>query len=363
MAIVESAPHTHRRYNPLTGEWVLVSPHRSLRPWQGKIEPLPEVQRPAYDPRCYLCPGNARAGEAQNPRYEGTFVFDNDFAALLPDASGFAGEAGDLFRSEGESGRCRVICFSPRHDLSLPELSLPEIAAVIRTWISETNALLELPEVHYVQVFENKGELMGCSNPHPHSQVWATQHLPNEVQKEADRQRAYQVSRGSALLLDYLAEEQRRRERIVCENEHFTALVPYWAIWPFETMVLPHRAMGRLGNLEAPEVLALAELVKRLTSRYDNLFHCSFPYSMGFHQAPKGCGEFQLHMHFLPPLLRSATVRKFMVGFELLALPQRDLTPEQAAERLRASSEHHYKQSGAAEGAVRPAPEHGPKPT
>jgi len=346
MAVMEPRHYPHRRYNPLTGEWVLVSPHRTLRPWQGKVERLPGDQRPAYDPGCYLCPGNTRAGSAVNPKYQGTFAFDNDFAALLPEASGFPGESSPLFRSEGEPGRCKVICFSPRHDLSLPELSVQEIAAVIRTWSTQTAALLEDPEIACVQVFENKGELMGCSNPHPHSQIWATRHLPNEVQKELDHQRAYRSQHQSALLMDYLAEERQRQDRIVCANEHFTALVPYWAVWPFETLVLPHRPMGRLMDLSETEIGALADLLKRLTTRYDNLFQCSFPYSMGFHQAPKadGAEDFQLHMHFFPPLLRSATVRKFMVGFEMLGMPQRDLTPEQAAERLRELSEIHYKQ-------------------
>jgi len=338
----------HRRFNPLTGEWVLVSPHRTLRPWLGKVERLPEEQRPAYDPKCTLCPGNARAGSARNSAYESTFVFDNDFPALLPDADAFPGESSPLFQSQGEPGRCKVICFHPRHDLSLPELSVAEIARVIRTWTEQTRLLLEDSAINTVQVFENKGELMGCSNPHPHSQIWATAHVPNEVDKELAHQRSYRQRHGSALLLDYLTQEQQRKERIVCANRDFTALVPYWAVWPFETMVLPHRVVGRLTELQDSEIDSLADLVKRLTTRYDNLFGCSFPYSMGIHQAPKaeGDGDFQLHMHFLPPLLRSATVRKFMVGFELLGTPQRDLTPEQAADRLRELSEVHYKQIG-----------------
>jgi UDPglucose--hexose-1-phosphate uridylyltransferase len=346
MVVMEPRNYPHRRFNPLTGEWVLVSPHRTLRPWQGKVERLHRGQLPPYDPTCYLCPGNARAGSARNPAYESTFVFDNDFAALLPEADSFPGESGPLFLSEGEPGRCQVICFSPRHDLSLPELSVMEIVQVIRTWSDQSRALLEDPRITHVQVFENKGELMGCSNPHPHSQIWATRHLPNEVRKELEHQCEYRKRYGSSLLLDYLGEEQRRKERIVCSNAHFTALVPYWAVWPFETMVLPHRAAGRLVDLNDEQIDALADLLKRLTTRYDNLFQCSFPYSMGFHQAPKveGAEAFQLHMHFFPPLLRSATVRKFMVGFEMLGMPQRDLTPEQAAERLRELGEIHYKQ-------------------
>jgi UDPglucose--hexose-1-phosphate uridylyltransferase len=337
----------HRRRNPLTGEWVLVSPHRTLRPWQGKVERIPGDQRPEYDPTCYLCPGNARAGSEVNPKYDGTFVFTNDFAALLPQADGFPGESDSLFHSEGMPGRCEVVCFSPRHDLSLPELSVAEISEVLRTWTDRTRTLLEDPKIRYVQVFENKGELMGCSNPHPHSQIWAAGQLPNEIHKELDHQRTYHEQHGGSLLLDYLKREQERHERIVCSNEHFTALVPYWAVWPFETMVLPHRAVGSLMELTAVEIEALADIVKRLTTRYDNLFECSFPYSMGFHQAPKGetSDVFQMHMHFFPPLLRSATVRKFMVGFEMLGMPQRDITPEQAAERLRDLSEAHYKQA------------------
>jgi UDPglucose--hexose-1-phosphate uridylyltransferase len=342
---MEPRQYPHRRFNPLTGEWVLVSPHRLLRPWQGKVERAPEDRRPQYDPNCYLCPSNPRAGSGRNPAYQGTFIFDNDFPALLPEPANFLDEASPLFQSEGEAGRCRVVCFHPRHDLSLPELSVAEIAEVIRAWTEQTRLLLRESAMNHVQVFENKGELMGCSNPHPHSQLWATAHVPTEVEKELEHQRSYRKRHGSSLLLDYLAQEQQRQERIVCTNQHFTALVPYWAVWPFETLVLPHRAAGRLMDLTGPEIEALADLLKRLTTRYDNLFRCSFPYSMGFHQAPKGVGDFQLHMHFFPPLLRSPSVRKFQVGFEMLGMPQRDSTPEQAADRLRELSEVHYKLS------------------
>jgi UDPglucose--hexose-1-phosphate uridylyltransferase len=336
----------HRRRNPLTGQWVLVSPHRTLRPWQGKVERLPEDNRPAYDPTCYLCPGNTRAGSAQNPKYDGTFYFTNDFSALLPDAGGFPAEADALFQSEGMPGRCEVVCFSPRHNLSLPELSISEIVKVLKTWTDRTQALLQDPKIRYVQVFENKGELMGCSNPHPHSQIWATGQLPDEIHKEQEHQAEYFREHGTTLLLDYLAKEQVRQERIICANQHFTALVPYWAVWPFEALVLPHRAMSTLMELSATETEALADVLKRLTTRYDNLFECSFPYSMGFHQASRGAAKgIEMHLHFYPPLLRSATVRKFMVGFEMLGMPQRDITPEQAAERLRSSSEVHYKGS------------------
>jgi len=337
----------HRRLNPLTGEYVLVSPQRTQRPWQGKVEAPPRDRRPAYDPACYLCPGNPRAGGAVNPAYARTFAFDNDFAALLPsDGSRPEADASPLFTQEPESGVCRVVCFSPRHDLSLPELSLPELEAVLATWTEETRVLAARPDITYVQVFENKGEMMGCSNPHPHSQIWATEHLPNEPRKELARQREYLASRGTCLLQDYLAEELRRGERLVVANEDWAALVPFWAAWPFETLVVPRRPHRTLLDLPDADRASLAELLKRLTTRYDNLFQVSFPYSMGFHQAPfdgKPHPEWILHLHFYPPLLRSATVKKFMVGYEMLATPGRDITPESAAARLREMSEIHYK--------------------
>ncbi len=251
-----------------------------------------------------------------------------------------------LFQAQPESGLCRVICFSPRHDLSLPEMPLPEVETVIRTWTDETARLGSRPEINYVQVFENKGAVMGCSNPHPHSQVWATAHIPNEPAKELLAQSEYFAQNGRPLLLDYLAEEQKRGERIVAANEHFTALVPFWAIWPFEILLIAQRPATRLMDLSAPEVSALADVFHKVTARYDNLFEVSFPYSMGFHQAPtdgQPHPEWVLHAHFYPPLLRSATVRKFMVGYEMLAQPQRDITPELAAARLRELPEIHYK--------------------
>jgi UDPglucose--hexose-1-phosphate uridylyltransferase len=337
----------HRRLNPLTGEYVLVSPHRAQRPWQGSVETPPQERRPAYDPACYLCPGNARAGGQVNPAYGRTFAFDNDFAALLPrDGDAPEADADPLFRQEREGGVCRVVCFSPRHDLSLPELSLPDLEAVLSTWTEETRTLAARPGITYVQVFENKGAMMGCSNPHPHSQVWATEHLPNEPRKELIRQRDYLQDHGSCLLQDYLARELQRGERLVVVNEGWVALVPFWAAWPFETLVLPRRPLRTLLDLTDADRASLAELFKRLTTRYDNLFRISFPYSMGFHQAPfdgEAHPEWLLHLHFYPPLLRSATVKKFMVGYEMLATPGRDITPESAAERLREMSEIHYK--------------------
>lgn len=347
---------SHRRLNLLTGEYVLVSPHRTQRPWQGKVERVDEAQRPAYDPGCYLCPGNARAGGHRNPAYESTFIFDNDFAALSPKAEGAAAPKAEgtaapgpegLLWAEPVSGTCKVLCFSPRHDLSLPEMSLPELESVIEAWTAETRELSARPEIQCVQVFENKGELMGCSNPHPHSQIWATEHLPNESAKELFQQRAHFSKRGRPLLLDVLDEELCQGERLVAENEGFVALVPFWAQWPFETLVLPRRPLRTLLDLDARDRRLLADLIKRLTTRYDNLFEISFPYSMGFHQAPfdgEAHEEWLLHMHFYPPLLRSATVRKFMVGFEMLGMPGRDITPELAAARLREMSERHYKQ-------------------
>ena len=341
----------HRRYNPLIREWVLVSPHRAKRPWQGQVEKTPPENLPHYDPGCYLCPGNLRAGGIHNPVYGGTFVFDNDFAALLPKTvskvkSQKSSETSTLFASEPETGVCRVIYFSPRHDLTLPELPLDAVEAVIQTWADQTAELYTRPEIAYVQVFENKGAAMGCSNPHPHSQVWSQSRLPNEPAKELATQTDYFAENKRPLLLDYLAEEQQRAERIVAANEHFSALVPFWAVWPFEIIVIAHRAAPTLVSLTQPERRALADLLKRVTARYDNLFETSFPYSMGFHQAPNDGQEhpeWVLHAHFYPPLLRSATVRKFMVGYEMLGMPQRDITPETAADRLREQSLVHYK--------------------
>lgn len=339
--------HPHRRKNLLTGEWVLVSPHRTKRPWQGQVEKRGTDNRPAYDPKCYLCPGNERAGGKYNPPYTNTFVFENDFAALLPEGPQGDVSQGDFFQAQGETGQARVICFSPRHDLTLPEMAVTEIRAVIDVWAEQITELGSLPGINYVQLFENKGEVMGCSNPHPHGQVWANHRIPQEPAKEEVQQLAYYAEKGTPLLVDYLQAELRAGERIVVENESWVALVPYWAVWPFETMVLPRRQIVQLPDLRDTERTGLADLLKRLLTRYDNLFETSFPYSMGWHGQPTGGAHhphWQLHAHFYPPLLRSATVKKFMVGYELLGNPQRDITAEQAALRLREQSEIHYKQ-------------------
>lgn len=338
----------HRRFNPLTGQWVLVSPHRASRPWQGQVEKLPVNQLPEYDPTCYLCPGNVRDNGTGNPVYTGTYVFDNDFASLLrPDGKPETSGSGDvLFYAEPEYGINRVVCFSPRHDLTIPELPQSAVECVISTWVEETTMLANVDYIQYVQVFENKGAMMGCSNPHPHSQIWASSHIPNEPALEIKQLGTYRKQHGTCLLCDVLKAEQHNDERVVAFNDHFMAIIPFWAVWPFEVMVLARRHVGSLPELNPAEISALADIYRLVTIRYDNLFETSFPYSMGFHQTPCDGSDYpdcHLHMHFFPPLLRSATVRKFMVGFELLAMPQRDLTPETAAERLRQLSDVHYK--------------------
>lgn len=340
----------HRRFNPLTNDWVLVSPQRTQRPWLGQVEKTPAEHLPQYDPTCYLCPGNERAGGFKNPPYTSTFVFDNDYSALVPPSPEMRNDAphdlSPLLRAELTPGKCRVVCFHPRHDLTLPLMTIPEIETVIQTWTQETASLGALDYINYVEVFENKGAAMGASNPHPHSQIWSSHHIPNEPAKEFFAQEKYFLECNSCLLCEYLRVEQARGERIVVANDHFTVVVPYWAIWPFEALVLSHRHFGALADLQPTEVTALADIIKKLTTRYDNLFQVSFPYSMGFHQTPtdgKTYPSHHFHAHYYPPLLRSATVRKFMVGYELLAMPQRDLTAESAAERLRSLSETHYR--------------------
>ena len=335
----------HRRFNPLTGDWVLVSPHRTQRPWQGQVEKSAAPAAQPYDPACYLCPGNARAGGMRNPPYTGTFVFENDFAALKPDIAPHHADQGGLIVARSERGTCRVVCFSPRHDLTVARMEVPEIRAVVDTWCGQYAEIGALDSIRYVQVFENRGEMMGASNPHPHCQIWANETLPNEVAREQAHQAAYLKGRGTCLLCDYLALEAAARERIVVENEAFTVLVPFWAVWPFEVLLVSKRHVGAMRDLDDPARTALADILKRLTTRYDNLFETSFPYTMGFHQRPTGREphpEWHFHAHYYPPLLRSATVRKFMVGYEMLAAPQRDITPESAAARLREAPDRHY---------------------
>jgi UDPglucose--hexose-1-phosphate uridylyltransferase len=335
---------SERRWNPLTREWVLVSPHRTQRPWQGQVEELARDTQPHHDPSCYLCPGNPRAGGVLNPTYDSTFVFDNDFAALLPTATEKPSAEEDIFVAEPETGRCRVVCFSPRHDLTLARMPVSAIEDVVRCWQRESAELSASPDVGYVQVFENRGAMMGCSNPHPHGQIWASAHVPNEPAREEAALHAYREAHGGACLLcRTVALELEKGERVVCANDGYVAIVPYWAVWPFETLVLPRQHVSGLSAVT--NQTALAAIIKELTIRYDNLFKISFPYSMGIHQAPTKSAltdAWHMHMHFYPPLLRSATVRKFMVGYEMLGGPQRDITPEAAAQRLREVPSTHY---------------------
>lgn len=338
--------YPHRRWNPLTESWVLVSPHRAKRPWQGQVEKLPADTRPAHDPGCYLCAGNVRANGEQTPDYQDVFVFTNDFSALLADSPASEFSEKGLFRAQSERGICRVICFSPRHDLTVAEMDTPAIRRVVDLWCDEYEELGKLPYIGYVQIFENKGAIMGCSNPHPHGQIWAQENIPDEPAKKQRAQKKYLLEHGRTLLSDYLAAEIEKQGRVLFENEHFVALVPFWAVWPFEAMIVPTRAMPRITDMTDTEKTAFADAYRRLTIRYDNLFETSFPYSAGIHQAPTdGASHPEWHWHtvFYPPLLRSATVKKFMVGYEMLANPQRDITPEKAAEVLRAQSEIHYK--------------------
>jgi UDPglucose--hexose-1-phosphate uridylyltransferase len=331
---------SHRRFNPLTGDWVLVSHHRTQRPWQGAVEAVPVADRPQYDPSCYLCPGNQRAGGAGNPAYTSTFVFENDFAALKQNVPTTRVDLRDqgLLVSQGEPGICRVMCFSPRHDLTLATMDRPAIEEVVRTWTSQFAELSADSAINHIQIFENRGEMMGASNPHPHCQVWATASIPEAPARELVAQREYHRRDGSCLLCDYIKIEESQRDRVVCGNDGFIAVVPFWAVWPFEILLCSRRHFGSLPDLNSTEITQLSAILKQIVSTYNRVFNVPFPYSMGFHQTPSDSQnhpEWHFHAHFYPPLLRSATVKKFMVGFEMLGTPQRDITPELAAEKLR----------------------------
>lgn len=336
----------HRRYNPLRRQWVLVSPHRTERPWQGEVNTssgFPDIQ---YDPKCYLCPGNDRAGGKKNPVYKGVFSFDNDYAALLPDSPDpGTSSRPELLLAESERGRCRVLCFHPDHGLTLARMAPDDIRQVVDAWSDQYQELGGVPAINHVQIFENRGTMMGASNPHPHCQIWATEHIPDEPATETNALIEYQKSHASCMLCDYIAIEKAEASRIVCENDDFLVVVPWWAVWPFETLLLARQHTGSLAGFSDRQRTSLAAILKQTTTRYDNLFETSFPYTMGFHQTPTDGHEhpeWHFHGHFYPPLLRSATVRKFMVGFEMLGMPQRDITPEGAAERLRVLPDLHF---------------------
>ncbi len=336
---------SHRRFNPLIGEWTIVSPHRTKRPWQGQTEDANRAPTTEYDPECYLCPGNKRASDKVNPTYAGVFVFENDFAALLPDGPDGRLNTNSLLVAERERGISRVVCFSPNHASSLARMNVALIRDLVDEWALQYHQLGRLDFIDHVQIFENRGEMMGASNPHPHCQIWASEHIPNEPAKELRAQREYKEKNGTCLLCDYCEMETNKGERLVCENEYFAAIVPFWAVYPFEVMIVSKTHHTSIDELEDDERSAFASMLKRVTTRYENLFVTPFPYSMGFHQRPTDGADYEyvhFHTHFYPPLLRSATVRKFLVGFEILGSPQRDMTPEFAAAKLRELSETHY---------------------
>ena len=328
---------SHKRFNILTGEWVLVSPHRAKRPWQGQNEDISNEQRPSHDINCYLCAGNKRINGEKNPKYKDVFVFTNDFAALQTTSPKFSVNEG-LFKAESEQGICKVVCFSPDHSKSLADMALEDINKIVHTWQKEYTKLGNNDMINYVQIFENKGAVMGCSNPHPHGQIWGESSLPNEAYKKDKQQRDYFNKNKSSLLGDYLKQELETNERIIYQNDDFVVLTPFWAIWPFETMIIPKQQHANITTISEQESLGFADAISKITKAYDKLFECSFPYSSGIHQSPTN-GETNAHWHwhmsFYPPLLRSATVKKFMVGYEMFGSPQRDITAEQAVYRLK----------------------------
>lgn len=335
----------HRRKNILTGEWILVSPHRTQRPWLGEVSKHKDEKRPIYDPGCYLCPGNKRANGDVNPDYKNTFVFTNDFSALIKTGKSEIKNVDGLLIAKTEKGICRVVNFSPRHDLTLAELTVDEIVGIIKTWQNEYETIGADKNIKYIQIFENKGSMMGNSNPHPHCQIWAQESIPVQPAKEQEQLRKYFIKNNKSLLEDYWRLEKKQKERIVFENKTFIVLVPFWATWPFETIIISKRKIANILQLKKQEVIDFAEAIKIVTVKYDNLFTVPFPYSSGIHQAPtdgKPHDEWHLHMHFYPPLLRSAEIKKHMVGYEMMAEPQRDITPERSAEILRGLSIKHY---------------------
>jgi UDPglucose--hexose-1-phosphate uridylyltransferase len=338
--------HPHRRHNPLLDEWILVSPHRNKRPWQGQNEKIYEDIRPEHDKDCYLCSGNIRSNGVKNPDYSDCYVFENDFSALLKEEVSFENDSTDLFQLKPERGINKVVCFSPKHNLTLPEMEVSDIEKVIQVWKEQYLELGSHDFINYVQIFENKGSVMGCSNPHPHGQIWAQSSLPTQVDRTQKNLRSYFEKNKISLLKDYLDKELKIQQRVVAENDHFAVVVPFWATWPYETMIISKRHFGNIIAMTNDETKAFAEIIKTITVKYDNLFETSFPYSAGIHQAPTdriSHPEWHFHMHFYPPLLRSATVKKFMVGYEMLGEAQRDISPEQSAKILRELSTTHYK--------------------
>jgi UDPglucose--hexose-1-phosphate uridylyltransferase len=351
MTISDLQEFSHRRYNPLIGGWVQVSPHRGKRPWQGQLEKAVEEIRLSYDPSCYLCPGNKRSGGFHNPDYAAPYSFVNDFSALIErqQQNGTLDEG--LLLAKAERGICKVVCFSPRHDVTLPEMTIEQISGVVSLWIKEFRECGCKPFINYVQIFENKGAIMGCSNPHPHGQIWAQQSVSVEPAKKQRWQEKYFNKKGATLLFDYILQEKKAKNRVVTENNHFMVLVPFWAVWPYETMIVPKRAMAHIDEMTHEEQMQFASTLKELTTRYDNLFEVSFPCSAGIHQAPTDGlphPEWHWYMVFYPPLLRSAIIKKFMVGYKMLANPQRDIMPEVSAEQLQSVSTVHFKEKNKA---------------